>query len=189
MAEGKSAPPERQYDRNRNAVLFPEAGKSRVLRLLFSDLATIERESLRKVKAKEMHGEGGSEQTQNTWVDKLEVMLGGFDTDMVQLLFRHALKESDFKKHVNSLDLTAPLVYSLDEAGLSMDQLVMVLRDALFLSVFGKTTKEAFEEMQERMTAAIALAKANGGAAEPEADPLTAELSASASAEELSAPA
>lgn len=193
MAEGESAAPPREYDRMRNAVLFPEAGKGRVLRLLFSDLATIERETLKRATDKKDIGQPGIEQDVQTWVDKLEVLLGGYDPRLTELLFRHALKTDDFKTHVNPLDPSKPMVFGPDDMSLTLDKLIMPLRDVLFLCVFGKTAQEAYVSMQERVAADIKArreqAANGGGAAEPEADPQTAELSATAFADELSAPA
>lgn len=184
MAEGKREAPVRVYDRNRNAVLFPEAGKSRMLRFLFSDLATIEARMFAAVEVERKEGRL-SEFDGRTWTDQVEIRLNRTDALLVIDLYDLALKEVDGKTHTNKPDKEPGC--PTDDLTLTMEELTGAVRDALFLSLWGKTGKEAYDEITVQLEKARAeAAKKNGEATDEEsdADPMMkAALSANGSAD------
>lgn len=151
-------PIERAVDRTKRSVAFPEGGAGVLLRLRFSDL--------KKVEAKFGHD----------YLAEAEGRFSRFETEFVELMLEWSAKKEDG---------STPAKVVIDDVALSTKDLVVALKDALFLTTMDMTFAEAQAHFQEQMLEAKRKFDA-GEADEEPADPPTPEVFLSGSTAEAS---
>lgn len=150
--------PKRVIDRTKRTVAFPEGGDGVLLRFRFSDLKKVEAEF------------------GNEYIGESDARFGRFETKWIETLVIHGAKQSDGK---------AAAKVDLDELGLSTKNLVLALKDALYLANMDMTFDEAKAFFDKQMAEIRRKMEAGEDAEEP-ADPLTPEPSLNGSTAEVS---